>query len=156
MTSQTYPALPLAIVNWLAQAWKERASQENKRIVTIAAHSDKNVNFHHFEMEEAPDGNLLWDPVFSGIAQITSGEKSDTMMIAYPTRKGEGEVGDGTESDACILLRPHQPPQFFSWRWKPEFNLYHLEPEDEVAKQISKGAGVNIMQGILNKEHPQS
>jgi len=147
-----YPTLPMAIVNLLAEQNAKRVESSNKRMVMICRHHGESVNFSTYELAKDPqNGAFHWDPIIAGLGQIQAAGPSDSLMIVFP-RDLEGPETD-QKADVAVLVRPNAPLQVFQWQWEPHFNLYHIGEEYDLWKTVTQGAGVEIMQQMINKEH---
>lgn len=134
----SYPILPMALVTFLAGASKERSElPTGPRNITVVAHHNERV----WPMRFAVETDAHWGEVVESSVRLFSQQKVDTMTIIYPA--------DDNSVDFGIILEGGRKPSFFEWQYKPVFNV-RLAPDNIIAS-ISKGAGVETLQGLLDR-----
>ena len=136
----SYPQIPLVYATFLAQAASERLGVKGKTNVTVIVHHDQELRSRRLEIEN----DAQWPAVTEQAVRLFNEGAADTAAVFYPA--------DGDEPvDFGLLLRPNQPPLGLMWTYGPTFAI-HLAP-DNVVEQISNGAGIEVLQGMLNRAH---
>lgn len=140
----SYPSIPLVLATFLAGASeerlsvKERLSASGTTNVTIVVHNGESLNSRRLEIEQ--DGQ--WGSVTEQAVRLYNEGPVETAAVFYPA--------DGNEPvDFGLLLRPGEPPLGLMWTYGPKFGL-HKAP-DNVVEQISNGAGIEALQGLLDR-----
>ena len=136
------PQIPLATVNFLAEATEERLevnSKPNTKIVTLIVQYGQETRSIRIEITN----DIQWGNVSETAAKLfIKGKPADSAAIFYPTDD------EKTLVDLGLLLRPNEVPLGLLWTFGPRFAI-HLAPQ-ESADQISTGAGVAVLQGMLD------
>jgi hypothetical protein len=134
----TTPIIPLVLATFLAQASEERLTLKGKTNVTIIVQNGESLNSRRLEIVE--EGQ--WGNVAEQAARLYSEGPVESAAIFYPV--------DGDDpADLGLLLRPGQPPLALLWTYGPVFGI-HKAP-DEARDNIAKGAGIEMLQGLLDR-----
>ena len=134
--------IPLATVNFLAEATEERLKVDGKpntKNVTLIVQSGQETRAVRMEITD----DNQWGSVGEEAAKLfNTGKPADSAAIFYPT----DDVN--TLADLGLILRPNEEPMGVLWSFGPRFAI-HLAPQ-EATDQITAGAGVAVLQGMLD------
>lgn len=136
----TYPVLPMALVTFLAGVSKERSElPKGPKHITTIIHRNQGVRAMRFAVEN----DAHWNEVVEKTIQSYNEADVDTVTFIYPTNGDEA-------IDYGIILQGGRKPFCFQWGYAPIFDIRLVHPDIEA--QISKGVGVETMQGLLDRD----
>lgn len=134
----SYPQIPLVYATFLAGASEERLTLKGTTNVTVIIHEGENLRSRRLTIEN----DAQWGAVVEQAVRLFNEGPADSAAVFYPA--------DGDEPlDFGLLLRPNEAPLGLAWTYGPIFGI-QMAPQN-VVEQISNGAGIEVLQGLLNR-----